>query len=97
MEWPIPPSTSRRRSEGGGARSRSIHLGETGLYILDYVHARVFTSAKIEYCKMQWPTTELVFPHTSATYKKEGSTRHPLVSNIYYIPYRLHFLHGQDL
>jgi hypothetical protein len=41
---------------------RSIHLGETGLYILDYVHARVFNSAKIEYCKMQWPTTELVFP-----------------------------------
>jgi hypothetical protein len=41
---------------------RSIHLGETGLYVLDYAHARVFTSAKIEYYKMQRPTTELVFP-----------------------------------
>jgi hypothetical protein len=36
-------------------RPRNIHLGETGLYILDYVHARVFTSAKIEYYRMQWP------------------------------------------
>jgi hypothetical protein len=26
--------------------SRSIHLGETGLYISDNVHDRVFTSAK---------------------------------------------------
>jgi lantibiotic modifying enzyme len=30
-------------------KPRSFHLKETGLYILDYVHARVFTSAKIEY------------------------------------------------
>jgi hypothetical protein len=41
--------------------ARSIHLGETGLYILYDVHARVFTSAKM-YCRMQWPTTKLVFP-----------------------------------
>jgi hypothetical protein len=41
---------------------RSFHLEEIRLYILDDVHARVFTSAKILYYRMQWPTTELVFP-----------------------------------
>jgi hypothetical protein len=41
---------------------RSIHKGENGLYILDDVNARVFTSAKIWYYRMQWPTPELVFP-----------------------------------
>jgi hypothetical protein len=35
-------------------------------------------------------------PHTSVTYKKEGSTQHPWVSNICFILYRLHFLHGKD-
>jgi hypothetical protein len=38
---------------------RSIHLREIGLR---YVHARVFTSAKIYYYRMQWPKKELVFP-----------------------------------
>jgi hypothetical protein len=39
-----------------------IHLGETRYYITADVHARVFTSAIIQYYKMQWPTTVLVFP-----------------------------------
>jgi hypothetical protein len=42
--------------------SRSIHLGETRYYITADVHATVFTSAIIQYYRMQWPTTVLVFP-----------------------------------
>jgi hypothetical protein len=70
-------------------RPRSIHLGETGLYILDDVHARVFTSDKIYYYRMQWPTTELVFlrfPTLLLLIKKRAApdTHELAISVIYY-------------
>jgi hypothetical protein len=42
--------------------SRSLHLGETRYYITADVHSWAFTSAIIQFYRMQWPTTVLVFP-----------------------------------
>jgi hypothetical protein len=81
--------------------SRSIHLGESGLYIVDDVHARVFTSTKIWYYRMQWPTTELVFPRFSTLLllikKRAAPDTHGLALSVIYYTDSISSMYGKHI
>jgi hypothetical protein len=66
-----------------GALEYTVHLGETRHYISADVHARVLTSAIIQYYIMQWPKTVLVF----LPFPTQGPDPHAIATSYVYTSY----------